>query len=87
MAPPPITILHRIRIPAPHTHLVHVETTLSGALGPEVVLRRTAYDLDAAARTMRTAAADYPGLAEFLAENVLAVPSDAEALAVFSGSG
>ena len=56
-------------------------------LGPEVVLRRTAYDLDAAARTMRTAAADYPGLAEFLAENVLAVPSDAEALAVFSGSG
>jgi predicted metalloprotease with PDZ domain len=38
VAPPPITILHRIRIPAPHTHLVHVETTLSGALGPEVVL-------------------------------------------------
>jgi hypothetical protein len=27
------------------------------------------------------------GLAEFIAENVLTVPSDAEALAVFSGSG
>jgi len=36
---------------------------------------------------MRAAAAGYPGLEEFLAENVLTVPSDAEALAVFSGSG
>jgi predicted metalloprotease with PDZ domain len=35
---PPITILHRLRIPAPHTHFVHVETTLTGALGAEVVL-------------------------------------------------
>jgi len=56
-------------------------------LGPEVVLRHTEYDLPAAGDTMRTAAPGYPGLAEFLAENVLAVPSDAEALAVFSRSG
>ena len=27
----------------------------------------------------------YPGLAAFIEQNVLAVPSDAEALAVFSG--
>jgi hypothetical protein len=30
--------------------------------------------------------ADYPGLAEFIAENVLTVPSDAEVLAVFTES-
>jgi hypothetical protein len=36
---------------------------------------------------MQAAAPGYPGLAEFVAENVLTVPSDAEALAVFSGSG
>jgi hypothetical protein len=36
---------------------------------------------------MRAAAPAYPGLDEFLAENVLTVPSDAEALAVFSGPG
>jgi len=53
-------------------------------LGPEIVLRHTGYDLHAAAETMRTAAAGYPGLDEFIAENVLTVPSDAEALAVFS---
>jgi hypothetical protein len=56
-------------------------------LGPGVVLRHTAYDLHAAGEEMRAAAPGYPGLAEFLAENVLTVPSDAEALAVFSGSG
>jgi predicted phosphodiesterase len=56
-------------------------------LGPDVILRRTGYDLRAAAKAMRAAAAGYPGLAEFVAENVLAVPSDAEALAVFSGAG
>jgi predicted phosphodiesterase len=56
-------------------------------LGPDVVLRRTGYDLGAAGRAMQAAAPEYPGLAEFVAENVLTVPSDAEALAVFSGSG
>ena len=30
------------------------------------------------------AAPEYPGLAQFIEENVLTVPSDAEALAVFS---
>jgi hypothetical protein len=49
-----------------------------------VVLRRTSYDLEAAATTFRTAASGYPGLAEFVAENLLTVPSDAEALAVFT---
>jgi predicted phosphodiesterase len=53
-------------------------------LGPDVVLRRTMYDLDAAADLLRSAASDYPGIDEFVAENVRTAPSDAEALAVFS---
>jgi predicted phosphodiesterase len=53
-------------------------------LGPDVVLRRTAYDGQAAAAVFRAGAAGYPDLAEFIEENVLTVPSDAEALAVFS---
>ncbi len=51
------------------------------------MLRCTGYGAAAAAGVMRAAAPAYPGLAGFLAENVLTVPSDAEALAVFSGSG
>ena len=54
-------------------------------LGPDVSLRRTEYDAQAAAEAFRARAPEYPGLAEFIAENVLAVPSDAEALAVFAG--
>jgi putative phosphoesterase len=54
-------------------------------LGPQVELRRTEYDADVAAQMFRSSAPDYPSLTEFIAENVLAVPSDAEALAVFSG--
>jgi predicted phosphodiesterase len=53
-------------------------------LGPDITLRRTEYDVNVAAEMFRTAAPDYPGLAEFIEENVLTVPSDAEALAVFS---
>jgi predicted phosphodiesterase len=53
-------------------------------LGPEVVLRHTAYDGQAAAAAFRSAAADFPDLDDFVAENVLRTPSDAEALAVFS---
>jgi predicted phosphodiesterase len=53
-------------------------------LGPDVVLRRTAYDTQAAARTLTAAAPGYPGLDEFVAGNVLTAPSDAEALAAFS---
>ncbi|MQA06100.1 MAG: metallophosphoesterase [Streptosporangiales bacterium] len=53
-------------------------------LGPAVVLRCTAYDLDDAEATLRSAAPGYPDLAGFVAENVRTVPSDAEALAVFS---
>src|SRR5215469_16041598 len=56
-------------------------------LGPDVTLRCTGYDAQAAVQAMRAAAVDYPGLGDFLAENVLTVPSDAEALAVFSGTG
>ena len=54
-------------------------------LGPGVALRRADYDAEAAAETFRARAPDYPGLAEFIEENVLTVPSDAEALAVFTG--
>jgi diadenosine tetraphosphatase ApaH/serine/threonine PP2A family protein phosphatase len=53
-------------------------------LGPDVALRRTKYDAEVAAETFRSAAPEYPGLAEFIDENVLTVPSDAQALAVFS---
>ncbi|HEX8860302.1 MAG TPA: metallophosphoesterase family protein [Actinomycetes bacterium] len=52
-------------------------------LGPEVTLRRTAYDLEDAAARMRRSA--WPGTAEFVEENVLhGPPSDAEALAIFT---
>ena len=54
-------------------------------LGPDVALRRAEYDTDAAAATFRSAAPDCPGVAAFIAQNVLRVPSDAEALAVFTG--
>ena len=54
-------------------------------LGPDVILRRTEYDGEAAGETFRAAAPGYPDLAEFIAENVLTVPSDALALAAFSG--
>jgi len=54
-------------------------------LGPDVVLRRTEYDGEAAGEMFLAAAPGYPDLAEFIAENVLTVPSDALALAAFSG--
>ncbi len=54
-------------------------------LGPDVVLRRTGYDGAAAGELFRAAAPGYPDLDEFIAENVLTVPSDAAALAAFSG--
>ena len=44
-------------------------------LGPGVALRRADYDAEAAAETFRPCAPDYPGLAEFIEENVLTVPS------------
>ena len=53
-------------------------------LGPSVVLHRSEYDADAAARRFRAEAAGYPRLEEFIEENVLVIPSDAEALAAFS---
>jgi predicted phosphodiesterase len=53
-------------------------------LGPDVVLRRTGYDAEDAARVFRAAAADYPGLDEFIEENIRTVPSDELALEVFS---
>ena len=51
-------------------------------LGPDVVLRRTMYDTQAAAAAMLDQAADLPGI-ENLAGNIAASPSDAEALAEF----
>jgi hypothetical protein len=46
-------------------------------LGPEVELRRTAYDLEAAAAAIR--ATGFPGAEELAAENVLTVPGAEEA--------
>lgn len=52
-------------------------------LGPDVVLRRTEYDLEAAAEEIRRTSR-WPKAAEFVAENVLRVPSAAAALAYFT---
>ena len=52
-------------------------------LGPEVALRRTPYDAEAAAARMESST--WPGNAEFLEENVrTGPPSDDEALALFT---
>jgi predicted phosphodiesterase len=51
-------------------------------LGPDVVLRRTSYDAQAAAARLREAAADLPGIDQ-IAGNVAASTSDAEALTEF----
>jgi predicted phosphodiesterase len=50
-------------------------------LGPGVEHRRTEYDLEAAARRIRATA--HPDADELVRENVLVVPSRAEAVAVF----
>jgi len=50
-------------------------------LGPGVELRRTEYDLEAAAARVR--ATGWPDAEEFVRENLLVVPTRAEALAVF----
>ncbi|MDR3032510.1 MAG: metallophosphatase family protein [Kitasatospora sp.] len=52
-------------------------------LGPDVTLRRTAYDTRAAAAVLTAAAGDLPGLEDFIG-NLTSSASDAEALAVFS---
>jgi putative phosphoesterase len=52
-------------------------------LGPDVVLRRTLYDTEAAAAALEAAAGDLPDIG-FLAGNVRASTSDAEALAAFT---
>jgi len=52
-------------------------------LGPDVVLRRTAYDTGAAAAALSASASDLPGI-EFITANVRASASDAEALAAFN---
>jgi putative phosphoesterase len=52
-------------------------------VGDEVELRRTDYDLGAAAAAIR--ASGWPPAEEFAAENVLAVPSREDAIAVFGG--
>ena len=50
-------------------------------LGPDVELRHTAYDLEAAAARIR--ATDYPGASEFAERNVLRPPSAAEMLELY----
>jgi putative phosphoesterase len=51
-------------------------------LGPDVQLRRTAYDLAGAARRIRET--QYPQAEDFAARNVLQPPSEAETLAAFA---
>ena len=52
-------------------------------LGPDVILRRTPYDTQAAAATLSASASDLPGI-EFITGNIQASASDAEALAAFN---
>jgi predicted phosphodiesterase len=52
-------------------------------LGPDVVLRRTPYDTDAAARTLWSAGRDLPDIEDFVG-NVRASAGDAEALEAFT---
>jgi hypothetical protein len=51
-------------------------------LGPTVQFRRTSYDRTQAAACIL--ATDYPQAEEFAAQNVLQMPSEAEALDVFT---
>jgi predicted phosphodiesterase len=51
-------------------------------IGPDVELRRSAYDLDAAASRIR--ATSYPAAEEFAATNVLQPPTEQQMLDVFS---
>jgi predicted phosphodiesterase len=51
-------------------------------IGPDVELRRTTYDLAAAARAIR--ATSYPAAEEFAAKNVLQPPTEQQMLEVFS---
>jgi predicted phosphodiesterase len=51
-------------------------------LGPDVTLRRTLYDTQAAAATLLASARDLPGI-EFITGNMASAASDAEALAAF----
>jgi len=53
-------------------------------LAPDVQLRRTGYDREAAAARIR--ATDHPGAADFAASNVLRAPSEQEMLELFSGA-
>jgi putative phosphoesterase len=53
-------------------------------VGPDIVLRCARYDAEAAGDVLRSAAPEYPDIAEFVADNVITTPSDAEALAVFT---
>jgi hypothetical protein len=50
-------------------------------LGPEIVLRRTRYDLEDAAARIR--ASGYPQAQDFAENNVLKPEAEAEAIAVF----
>ena len=51
-------------------------------LGPDIELRRTAYDLEGAADRIRNTG--YPDAAEFAAKYVLASPAEPEILEAFS---
>jgi hypothetical protein len=53
-------------------------------LGPEIELRHTAYDLEAAARRVR--ATKYPQAEEFAARNILAPPTEAAMLGLLTGA-
>jgi predicted phosphodiesterase len=51
-------------------------------LGPDVQFKRTSYDLDSAAARLRTS--DFPGVADFVARQVLNRPSEEQILASYA---
>jgi len=51
-------------------------------LGPDVQLRRTNYDLDAAAQRLRRS--EFPGVEQFLERQVLHPPSEEQMLAAYA---
>ena len=54
---------------------------ISRPFGPEIMLRRTLYDLEQAAARIRVS--DYPQAHDFADNNVLKPPTEAEAIEVF----
>jgi predicted metalloprotease with PDZ domain len=83
-----LSVVHRIAIEAPHTHLVHVETTITGPLPPELVLFMPiwtpgSYLVREYARHVETLTVDTPGHGHKIRKNAWRIrPVSAERVVV-----